>query len=192
MKHVAAIDPANGAVLWSAARKGSTAVIPTPIVAGNQVYVSSGYGTGCNLFEIAAKDGKFTVEQVYANKLMVNHHGGVVNVDGFIFGSSDGKGLVCQNLKTGEAAWSEKEKVKKGAVSYADGMLYCRSEDSGTMVLVQASSEKYVEKGRFEQPDRSSDKAWAHPTIANGRLYLRDQDTVLCYDVSAKALAGSK
>ena len=82
--------------------------------------------------------------------------------------------------------WSEKEKIKKGAVSFADGMLYCREEDSGRMILVAATSEGYQEKGRFDQPDRAKEKAWPHPTIANGKLYLRDQDLLLCYDVKAK------
>jgi outer membrane protein assembly factor BamB len=77
----------------------------------------------------------------------------------------------------------EREKVKKGAVSYADGMLYFREEKTGTMILVAALPSGYSEKGRFEQTDRSSEMAWPHPVIAGGKLYLRDQDRLLCYDV---------
>jgi outer membrane protein assembly factor BamB len=170
-------------VLWKASRRGNVAVIPTPIVAGNEVYVTSGYGVGCNLFRITSSAGTFSSEQVYANKSMVNHHGGVVKVDGCVYGYSDGKGFTCQNFKTGEVLWSEKEKINKGSLSYADGMLYCREEDTGTMVLLAASSAGYTEKSRFKQPERAQEKAWPHPTIANGKLYLRDQDMLLCYEV---------
>ncbi|MCX6929247.1 MAG: PQQ-like beta-propeller repeat protein [Verrucomicrobia bacterium] len=180
---VVGISPKDGTVLWKAPRRGNVAVIPTPIVAGNEVYVSSGYGAGCNLFKISASDGKFTADQAYANKVMVNHHGGVVKVGDYLYGYSEGKGFTCQNFKTGEAAWAEKEKLKKGCVSYADGRLYCREEDSGTLVILEAASSGYSEKGRFNQPDRAKEKAWPHPTIANGKLYVRDQDLLLCYDV---------
>jgi hypothetical protein len=114
---------------------------------------------------------------------MVNHHGGVVKVDNHIYGYSDSKGLTCQTFLSGEVSWAEKEKIKKGCVSAADGLLYCREEDTGTMVLVEATPSAYREKGRFNQPERAAEKAWAHPTIANGKLYLRDQDLLLCYEV---------
>jgi len=180
---VVGISPKDGSVLWQAPRKGNVAVIPTPIVAGNLIYVTSGYNAGCNLFKVTPNAGKFSVEQVYANKLMGNHHGGVVKVGEYLYGYSDSKGLACQDFQTGEIVWAEKEKIKKGCVSYADGALYCREEDTGTMVLLDASPAGYQEKGRFLQPDRAQEKAWPHPTIANGKLYLRDQDVLLCYDV---------
>jgi outer membrane protein assembly factor BamB len=75
--------------------------------------------------------------------------------------------------------------IKKGSVSYADGKLYCRQEDDGTVVLVDAVPGGYAEKGRLIQPDRAPEKAWSHPVIANGKLYLRDQDLLLCYDIKA-------
>jgi hypothetical protein len=112
---------------------------------------------------------------------MVNHHGGVVKVGDSLYGYSDSKGLTCQDFKTGETRWAEKDKIKKGCLSYADGSLYCREEDSGDVVLVAASPAGYQEKGRFAQPERAPEKAWTHPTIANGKLYLRDQDLLLCY-----------
>jgi len=179
--HVVGISPKDGTVLWKAARGGRTAVIPTPIVEGNCVYVTSGYGAGCNLFQVTASGGKFSAEQVYANKVMVNHHGGAVKVGPHVYGYSDGKGLTCQDFKTGAAVWEEKEKIKKGCLSVADGMIYFREEDSGNVILVEASPAGYKEKGRFKQPDRAEEKAWAHPAIANGKLYLRDQGVLLCY-----------
>ena len=175
----------DGSLLWRASRQGSVAVIPTPLVAGNEIYVTSGYGAGCNLFKVTRTDDKFAASPVYANHVMVNHHGGVVRVGDYIYGYSDGKGLTCQNARTGEALWTEKEKIKKCSVSYADVKLYCREEDTGMVILVDAVPNGYTEKGRFSQPDRSQEKAWTHPVIANGKLYLRDQDLLLCYDIKA-------
>jgi outer membrane protein assembly factor BamB len=180
---VVGIAARDGSVLWQAPRKGSVAVIPTPVVAGDLVYVTSGYNAGSNLFKVTADAGKFSVAQLYANRAVSVHHGGAVKVGEHIYAYSDSKGLVCQNFHTGEIAWSEKGKIKKCCVSAAEGALYCREEDTGTMVLVPASPAGYQEKGRFVQPDRAKEKAWPHPTIANGKLYLRDQDLLLCYDV---------
>jgi outer membrane protein assembly factor BamB len=183
--NVVGISAKDGGVLWKAPRRGSVAVIPTPLVDGNEIYVTSGYGAGCNLFKVTGTDGKFSAARVYANHVMVNHHGGVARVGEYIYGYSDDKGLTCQNARTGEAVWAEKERIKKCSVSSADGKLYCREEDSGTVILVDAAPGGYTEKGRLKQPDRAEEKAWTHPVIANGKLYLRDQDLVLCYDIKA-------
>jgi len=180
---VVGISARDGSVLWKAPRKGNVAVIPTPIVDGDHVYVTSGYGIGSNLFKVNSNAGKFSAEQVYANRAMAVHHGGVVKVGEYIYGYSDSKGFTCQNFQTGEIVWSDKEKIKKCCVSYADGGLYCREEETGTMILLDASPAGYKEKGRFAQPDRAKEMAWPHPTIANGKLYLRDQDVLLCHDV---------
>jgi outer membrane protein assembly factor BamB len=181
--HVVGIAPKDGKVLWKVARKGDTAVITTPIYSEHEVYVTSGYGAGCNLFKILSNSGAFTAEQVYANKVMANHHGGVILVDDKLYGYSEAKGWVCQDFKTGKMVWSEKEKLKKGCVSFADGKLICREEDSGILALLEASPSGYVEKGRFPQPDRAKEKAWTPPTIANGHLLVRDQDVLFCYNL---------
>jgi outer membrane protein assembly factor BamB len=186
-RNVVGVAAADGQVLWKAPRPGRVAVIPTPIYSDGFVYVTSGYGVGCNLFKITATDGKFAAQEVYANanKVMANQHGGVIKVGDCVYGYSDGKGWTCQDFKTGEAKWEEKEKLGKGAIAYADGHFYLRTEDKGTMALIDASPEGYHEHGRFEQPDRSKDKAWPHPVISGGMLYLRDQDVLLCYNLKA-------
>jgi len=185
-KSIAGVAPKDGKVLWKAARKGSTAVIPTPICADGYVYTTSGYGIGCNLFKVA-KGSDFTATQVYANKVMVNHHGGVVKLGEYLYGHSDSKGWTCQNFKSGEAQWQEKDKLGKGSLVYADGRLYCREEaEKGVVALLEATPSGYVEKGRFTPPDRSGKQSWPHPVVAGGKLYLRDQDVLLCYDVQAK------
>jgi outer membrane protein assembly factor BamB len=185
-QRVVGIAAADGKVLWRAPRRGNVAVIPSPIYRDGLVYVTSGYGAGCNLFKVAAADGQFSAEQVYANHVMVNHHGGVILIGNDLYGYSDGKGWTCQDFEKGDARWQEK-KFGKGSLVYADGRLYLRQEDSqGTLALIEASPEGYREHGRFDQPSRSSQKSWPHPVIAGAKLYVRDQDVLLCYDVKAK------
>ena len=185
-RSLAGIEPKTGDVLWVTARKGSTAVIPTPVVENDLVFVTSGYGVGCNAFKITKSPGGFSAEETYSNKDMADHHGGVILKDGFVYGHSDSKGWICMDVKTGEVKWSDKG-VGKGSVTFADGHLYCRSEGGkGQVALVEATPTGYKETGRFEQPDRSTKNSWAHPVVANGRLYLRDQDALLCYDIKAK------
>ena len=186
MESVVGISSKDGSVLWKAPRQGQTAVIPTPIVDGNYVYVTSGYNVGSHLFQVTSSNGRFTAKQVYAERDMSNQHGGVVKVGDHLYGYSDSEGLACQNFLTGEIVWAEREKVKKGAVTYADGMLYFREERTGDMVLVEAVPTGYSEKGRFKQPDRAAEMAWPHPVIAYGKLYIRDQDNLFCYDVKVR------
>jgi outer membrane protein assembly factor BamB len=183
---VAGIAAADGQLLWRAPRKGQTAVVPTPIYHDGCVYVTSGYGAGCNLFKISSDAGKFSAEQVYANKLMTNHHGGVVLVGEYLYGYSENKGWTCQDFKTGKAVWQSKQ-LGKGSLIYADGMLYLRAEaGTGTVALIEATPKAYREKSRFDQPDRSDKNSWPHPVVTGGRLYLRDQDVLLCYEVQEK------
>jgi outer membrane protein assembly factor BamB len=189
--HVAGVDAKDGALLWSADRKGKTATIPTPVVKDNYVYVTSGYGVGCDLFKINANDGKFSVEPVYThddNRNMVNHHGGVILIGDCVYGHSDGgTGWTCQDLVSGQIKWKNKN-IGKGSIAYADGRFYLREENGrgSKIALIEASPEGYKEHGRFEQPEHSGKSAWPHPVIANGKLYLRDQDLLFCYDVKAK------
>lgn len=184
--NVAGIAATDGKLLWKAPRKGKI-VIDTPIYDNGLVYVTSAYSVGCNLFKVTPESGQFSAEQVYANKVMANHHGGVIKLGDYVYGYSEGKGWTCQDLKSGEAKWQDKEKLGKGSLAYADGHLYLRKENGkGTVALIEASPEGYREHGRFDQPDRSDKNSWPHPVVAGGKLYLRDQDVLLCYDVKAK------
>ncbi len=187
MASVVGVAADDGRVLWRALRKGEMAVIPTPIFHDGFVYVTSSYGIGCNLFKVTGSGGKFSVKEIYANKNMVNHHGGVVQVGEFLYGYSEGKGWTCQDFRTGRVVWQEKDRFGKGSLAYADGHLYLRLESgSGTVALIEASPISYKETGRFNQPDRSDKNSWAHPVISDGKLYLRDQGILLCYDIRAK------
>lgn len=184
-KAVVGISPRDGKLLWKASFPGRTAVIPTPIVRGNEVYVTAGYGAGCKLVRI---EPDYTVTEVYQNKVMKNHHGGVILVGDHVYGYAD-PGWACQDFKTGDPVWNHR-KFGKGAIGYADGMLYCLEESSGTVALVEASPTGWNEHGRFTLAPQtkirsSSGRIWTHPVVSNGKLYLRDQDLIYCYDVKA-------
>ena len=102
--------------------------------------------------------------------------------------NSDGVGWLCQDFATGEKVWSERKKLGKGAIAYADGMLYCLEEQEGNVVLIEASPNGWSERGRFTltpqtQLRKPSGKIWTHPVIVNGRMYLRDQELLFCFDV---------
>ena len=160
-------------------------MIPTPIVTRNLVYAASGYGIGSNLFEITRQGDTFQATQNYATKTMANQHGGVVLVGEYLYGYCDSKGWTCQSLITGEPVWTEKKQCGKGSLTFAEGLLYLRSEKKGTLALIKATPEGYQETGRFVQPDFGKPQTWAHPVVCGKKPYLRDQDMLLCYDIAA-------
>jgi outer membrane protein assembly factor BamB len=151
------------------------------------VFAAAAYDAGGGAVKLS-KDaaGGITATEVFFSRNLKNHHGGIIEVEGYLYLSREPGILTCVELKTGNVMWSERQ-PGKGSVVYADGRLYCRSESgAGTIYLVDASSKGYVERGRLNPPDRTREPAWTHPVIANARMYLRDQDTLLCYDVKAK------
>jgi outer membrane protein assembly factor BamB len=195
---IAGLGAKDGKVLWSASlfEGPSYSACATPLVVGNTVYVTtlSESVSGCHLFEIGAD---FTVKDLYAKKNqknLKNNHGGVVLVGASIYGYSDGLGWVCQDLKTGKLNWDERNVLEgdSGSIIAADGRLYLFSEE-GEAVLLEPEAKEWTEHGRFKLPETSklnkmrrtsiASKTWAHPTIADGRLYLRDCELIFCYDV---------
>ncbi len=184
-KNVIGIKADDGNLLWETTFPGRTAVIPTPIVRDNQIYVTAGYGSGSKSVSIGPGN---EVTTLYENKVMKNHHGGVVLIGDHVYGEAD-PGWVCQDFKTGELVWMHRD-FKKGALGAADGMLYAVEETTGAVVLVAASTQGWKESGRFvlspQTKIRSSrGRIWTHPVISQGKLYLRDQDLIYCYDVKA-------
>jgi outer membrane protein assembly factor BamB len=187
---VVGVSAKDGKLLWSAKVAGNnTAAIPTPVYRDNIVYVTSGYGSGCAALRISKKGEAFTADVIYSNKVMINHHGGVVLVGDHIYGYSDGPGWVCQNFKTGESVWTHKvAEPGKGAVLSVGGRLLCLDERTGSLTVALASPDGWKEFGRLGIPQRttvpSMDKrVWTHPVVSNGKLYLRDHDLVFCFDL---------
>jgi outer membrane protein assembly factor BamB len=190
-KTLVGVAAADGKFLWKYDPAASTTGIncATPVYHDGTVFASSAYGNGGGLVRLKkAGTGDTTAEEIYFTKKMQNHHGGMIVLDGYLYGANGGNGggfLVCMKLETGDIMWSER-RVPKGSIAYADGRLYYRTEDVGSLLLIEPSPKEYLERGRFEQPGRTSKPAWSHPVIANGKLYVRDQDTLLCYEVKAK------
>jgi len=189
-KGVAGVSAKDGKLLWRVEIEGyRVAVIPTPVYQDNVVYVTSGYNAGCNAIRLTKAGDKFKPEIVYANKNMVNHHGGVVLLNGHIYGFSDPSGWVCQNLKTGEQVWKERIKdVGKGAILAVNDRLLLHDERTGLLTIIAASPDGWKEFGRLEMPERTNmptmdNMIWAHPVVANGKLYLRDHDLLFCFDL---------
>jgi outer membrane protein assembly factor BamB len=187
---VAATD---GRFLWGYNRVANdVANIPTPLVLGDHVFCSTGYKTGSALVKLMlTEDGKgIKAQEVYflGPDTLENHHGGVVRVGDYLYaghGTNAGK-PVCLEIKSGKVKWSEPA-IGGGsaAVVYADKHIYFRYDD-GTVALVEATPEKFILTGKFKVSTEKGPK-WAHPVVLGGKLYLRDNDTLLCYDVNAGA-----
>lgn len=181
-KTVAGIACDTGKILWTGGHPGKTAVCTTPVCRDGIVFVTSDYGVGSSAFKIGKTGDTWQADKLYFSGEMKNHHGGVTLVGDHLYGTSGG--LKCVEFKTGKTAWQDRS-VGKGSVAYVDGHLIVRSE-RGPIALVEATSTGYKEKGRFDQPERSKENAWPHPVIFGGRMYIRDQDVLLCYDVKGK------
>lgn len=172
----------DGEFLWRNNRASNpSANCSSPLVVDDLVFSASNYGNGGALVRLAASSKSVDAELVYHTRHMQSHHGDMAIVDGYVYGSSNPGVLVCLELASGEVQWRDRS-VGKGALTYADGRIYLRGEQ-GPVALIEATPEGYHEAGRFEQPHRSNKSAWAHPVVAAGRLFLRDQDVLLCYDL---------
>ena len=181
---VVGVRASDGQVMWGHRESANgTANCSTPVFYDGSIFTASGYDTGGSLFQLQSRNGQTVSQVAYSTKEMKNHHGGMVVLNGYLYGSSDPGILKCIELRSNRVVWQNRS-VGKGAVSYADGHLYVRSEQ-GPIALVEATPNGYEEKGRFDQPQRSGRSTWSHPVIADGKLFLRDMDNLLAYDIHA-------
>jgi len=181
------VRAADGKFLWSYDIPKTTAVIPTPIVRDDLVFMSVGYKRGGALLRQVSNGQGISVEQVYSLKpSLSNKHGGVVLMGKYVYGDSDATGIpFCADLMTGEIMWKKRGSGKGSAsVIAADGHLYFRYED-GMMTLVKADPGSFQEVSNFKVPGSGDRPSWAHPVILDGRLYLREGDKILCYKISS-------
>ena len=180
----------DGRLLWNYNRiANGTANVPTPIISGDYVFGSSGYRDGGSaLLKLSKSESKGVSarEQYYeeAGDLQ-NHHGGMILVGEHLYlGHGHNNGFpACIELKSGKPTWEIDRGPGAGsaAITYADGHLYFRYENH-VMALFKANPGKLELKGTF-QIGSSNGKSWAHPVIHQGKLYLRDQDELLCYHI---------
>jgi len=181
-ERVFSFEPENGRILWDYTfgnqRNNSATDV---IVSDGLVYASTGYGGGSILLRPKRQaDGKFSVEQVWKSDLLDNHHGGVLLLNGHLYGSGhNARGWFCLDFNTGSKMW---QAPGKGSLTFADGRLYCLDE-KGIMSLVKASPESWDEVSSFRLPKDGRGYFWAHPVVCGGRLYVRYSDKLLAYDV---------
>ena len=177
------VRAADGKLMWRYQRvANNTANIATPVFHDNRVFYTSDYGTGGVLLSLTAAGGTVQAKEIYFTREMQNHHGGVVLVNGYLYGFNNAI-LTCMEFATGAVRWRHRS-VGKGSLSYADGQLYIVSEND-VVGLADAAPDAYREHGRFEIADQGL-SSWAHPVISNGRLYLRNQGTLASYDIRAR------
>jgi outer membrane protein assembly factor BamB len=188
-KGVVGVDAKTGKFLWRWDDTGKgPANMPTPVAADGYVYTgATRFGGG--LVKIVANGGEMKAEKVYYERDTPFTLGGQVLVNGHLYGTN-GTSLVCIEFTTGKTKWAEKS-VTPASVLFADGRLYAHQEKDGAVVLADASPEKFTEKGRFVPPGRPSrvnpgEQAWAYMALADGKLYVREQGVLWCYDVKGK------
>jgi outer membrane protein assembly factor BamB len=187
---VIGVETKSGRYLWGYNRVANdVANIATPIVYDDYVFVSTGYGTGSALLRLSGDGDGVTAEEIYflEAETMQNHHGGLILHDGIVYtGTGHNKGFpLAVELESGKVAWGpiRNEGKNSAAIAFADGHLYFRYQN-GLMVLIEATPDEYREKGSFMIPDVKKE-SWPHPVIADGKLYLREQDNLFCYDLRA-------
>lgn len=182
------VRASDGKLLWTYDIDKTTAVIPTPITRGDLVFFSAGYRRGGALLRQVPDGDGVKVEEIYGlNPQLANKHGGIVLVGDHLFGDSDDKGMpFCADFMTGEQKWKSRGSGKKSAsIAAADGHLYIRYSN-GMMTLAKASADGLKEVGSFKVPGSGKMPSWAHPVIAGGKLYLREGDSILCYNLMAQ------
>lgn len=181
------VEAATGKLLWRYPRsaRGSPAIVVTPIASDDFIY-SGAFRAGGALVRPTRQGDGFTVEELYFNSKLPVGLGGVVKVGDYFYGSS-GQTVMCVEFKTGAIKWEERALGPSSWLA-ADGRLYLHGEN-GEVALLEPTPEAYREKGRFAPPDRPSQqggaKAWAYPVLADGRLYIREGNSLWCYDVKA-------
>ena len=181
------VKASDGTVLWTINNFRATAVIPTPIVRGDLVLLAAGYGLGGTLVRQVPDGDGVKVETVYPlTKTLANKHGGIVLVGDYLYGDTEDRGMpFCVDFKTGKEMWKKRGAGGSMSVAAADGHLYLHYAN-GTMALAKATPEDYQVISSFKIPQSGGRPRWAHPIIADGKLYVHGEDSIRCYDVKAK------
>ena len=185
--HAIGVGPADGKVLWKYPYRGRCqAHTITPLYSDGRIFITSGYNDGAVMLELAP-DGR-SVRAAWKNKDFDTHHGGVVLVDGHVYGSNwknnrDGN-WICVDWDKGKIRFDKHWKCK-GSVVFADGMLYCYEEKSGTVGLARATPTGFNIVSSFKVT-KGEGRHWAHPAISDGVLYIRHGSALMAYDIKAK------
>lgn len=190
---VIGVRASDGELLWNYnAVANQTASIPTPLVAGDLVFCSTGYQTGAALLKLVKAGRSIQCQEQYFldGRTFQNHHGQMILKDGFVYcGHGHNNGYpICLDMQTGKIVWGGKERGPgsgSAAIAYADGNLLFRYQ-SGEVAVIEATPSAYRLKASFKPEFVGKDPCWAQPVVIGGRMYLRDQDKLMCYDVRAQ------
>ena len=190
--HIFGVDAATGQILWKVSHESSGGQrdlikCTTPLFKNGMVYVTGGYDTGGMMVKIA-DDGK-SARVVWTDNVLDNHHGGVVEIDGYIYGSNwlnnNNGNWCCIEWNTGKKMWEEHWNCK-GSIISADGMMYIYDEKNGNVGLLKVDPGKFDLVSSFRVTLGKTGPFWAHPVIHNGILYLRHTNALMAYDIKAK------
>lgn len=186
-KYLICVDADTGALLWKHEHLTEWDIhAVTPIYKDGCVYYVAGYKSGGGLLKLSEDASSYTVNWL-DTQLDCQHHG-VVLVDGYLYGTTHHRGggqMVCLEWATGKVMWTSKE-ITQGVMEYADGMLYTyEGPKKGIVGLVKPSPAGLECTGKFAVTEGTKEH-WAHPTIANGRLYVRHGEALVCCDITQK------
>ena len=174
------VRASDGKLMWrERSAANGIANIATPVFSGNRVFYTSAYDTGGSLLTLTRQGEELRAQETYFTRNMQNHHGGVILLDGTLYGFSDAI-LTAIDFASGRRLWQHRS-VGKGALTYADGRFYLVGEN-GVVGLADMTPTGYRETGRFEIADLGW-PTWAHPVVSGGRLYIRNQGNLTAYDV---------
>ena len=183
LKSMIGVSAKDGKLLWKYDGMATrTAVTHAPIVQGDTVFYASGYGAGHVLLEITRNGNDWAVKEVYRlrNNAYVPWLGSPTQVGSHIFLNTT-QGMLCIERETGKQAWEKG--LGRCVYTVADGRLYIRSQ-KGVMYLAAADPKEFRSFGEFTPPQRDAQEpTWTFPVVADGHLFVRDFDTLLCYDV---------
>lgn len=185
------VNPEDGKLLWEYKRESEyhDVVCTTPVISGNMIATSVGFGDGMDCFKIEKSESSLQAKQVYSKKEIANDNGGIVLVGKHVYGFHLKRAWECVDLETGNVAWSSPRKsLGAGSIIAADGRLYILTEDSGEIAMLNASPEAYKEISKFKIPElsnlkKSRGRIWSHPAISNGKLFVRDQELLYCFEI---------
>jgi len=188
---IVSYDAATGELLWNYDRvANTTANIPTPLIQGDYVFCSTGYGDGGTALLKVQTDAKkqLTVNEVYYkdSKQLQNHHGGMIMIGDHVFmGHGHNNGFpACVEWKTGTDLWEKGRGAGSGsaAIICADEKLFFRYQD-GVMAMIDTDTKQYKLLGKFKLATHNGE-SWPHPVIVDGQMYIRDQDELVVYKLT--------
>ena len=157
-----------------------------PIYHNGHLFLTTGYDFGAKLCKLTKNpDGTITPTEVWLEPRFDNHHGGVILVGDYVYGTTHNGSWGAINFMTGEVGYLSRA-AGKGSALYADGLIYGLTENNRTVLLIKPEPEKFVLLSQFELPNEAEGPSWAHPVVLDGKLYLRHAQYLYCYDVKGE------